>query len=145
MDGLDTLFIMGLKDEYEQGRSFVANELNMEDIDSEISVFEMNIRFVGGLLSCYAFTKDSIFLTKAEQMAQKLLIAFETPTGIPNAIVNPKQSMTFDNQRNCNYHSSVSFHFRIFQKLHVGFFWKFDLGRVRVSARGVRLLVRSDR
>jgi mannosyl-oligosaccharide alpha-1,2-mannosidase len=92
VDGLDTLFIMGLHDEYEQGRRYVANELNLADIDSEISIFEMNIRFVGGLLSCYALTKDPIYLTKAEELAQNMLIAFDTPTGIPNAIVNPKQS-----------------------------------------------------
>lgn len=91
VDSLDTLYIMGLKDEFEKAVSYVRNELDLNNIDSEVSVFEMNIRFVGGLLSCYAFTKDPLFLDKAEQFAKHLLIAFDTPTGIPHALINPQQ------------------------------------------------------
>lgn len=56
----------------------------------DISVFETNIRFVGGLLSCYALTGDPIFKDKAVYVADKLLPAFQTPTGIPLALVNLK-------------------------------------------------------
>lgn len=31
----------------------------------DLSVFETNIRFIGGLLSTYALTSDPVFLTKA--------------------------------------------------------------------------------
>ena len=55
---------------------------------SELSVFETNIRFVGGLLSCFALTGDPMFRDKAVHIAEKLLPAFNTPTGIPNALVN---------------------------------------------------------
>nr|XP_022909489.1 mannosyl-oligosaccharide alpha-1,2-mannosidase IA-like [Onthophagus taurus] len=55
---------------------------------SDVSVFEVNIRFVGGLLACYALTGDPIFKMKAQQIADKLLPAFDTPTGIPHALVN---------------------------------------------------------
>ncbi len=54
----------------------------------ELSVFETNIRFVGGLLACYGLTGDVMFRDKANHVASLLLPAFNTPTGIPNAIVN---------------------------------------------------------
>lgn len=57
---------------------------------SDVSVFEVNIRFVGGLLACYALTGDVLFRDKAQEIADKLLPAFQTPTGIPNALVNFK-------------------------------------------------------
>lgn len=56
--------------------------------NAELSVFETNIRFVGGFLTMYALTGDSLYKEKAQLVADKLLPAFETPTGIPNALVN---------------------------------------------------------
>lgn len=60
----------------------------------DLSVFEVNIRFVGGLLSCYALTGDTLFRDKAEHIAEKLLPAFQTPTGIPYALVNFKTGVS---------------------------------------------------
>lgn len=54
----------------------------------ELSVFETNIRFVGGLLTMYALTGDQMYKEKARDVADKLLPAFETPTGIPRAVIN---------------------------------------------------------
>lgn len=54
----------------------------------DLSVFETNIRFVGGLLTCFALTGDIMFRDKAEHTGQKLLPAFQTQTGIPNALIN---------------------------------------------------------
>lgn len=61
---------------------------------SDVSVFEVNIRFIGGLLSCYALTGDVLFRDKAQQIADKLLPAFDTPTGIPHALVNFKTGVS---------------------------------------------------
>lgn len=58
-------------------------------------MFETNIRYVGGLLSCYAFTGDPMFKEKAQYVADKLLPAFQTPTGIPNALVNLKTGVSY--------------------------------------------------
>lgn len=55
---------------------------------AELSVFETNIRFVGGFLTMYAITGDTMYKDKAQEVADKLLPAFQTPTGIPNALVN---------------------------------------------------------
>ncbi|KAJ0178934.1 hypothetical protein K1T71_005709 [Dendrolimus kikuchii] len=89
VDGLDTLYLMGLHDEFREGRDWVAEHLHINEIDSELSVFETTIRFVGGLLSCYALTGDTIFKDKAAEVADALLPAFETPTGLPYALINP--------------------------------------------------------
>lgn len=59
----------------------------------DLSVFETNIRFVGGMLSCYAFTGDTLFRDKAQYVADKLLPAFQTPTGIPYALVNVRSGV----------------------------------------------------
>ena len=54
----------------------------------DVSVFEVNIRFVGGLLSCFALTGDPMFREKALLVAEKLLPAFNTSKGIPLGVVN---------------------------------------------------------
>jgi mannosyl-oligosaccharide alpha-1,2-mannosidase len=46
-----------------------------------VSVFETNIRYVGGLLTAYSFTGDEIFKEKAAHIADRLLPAFNTPSG----------------------------------------------------------------
>ncbi|XP_057670068.1 mannosyl-oligosaccharide alpha-1,2-mannosidase IA isoform X2 [Diorhabda carinulata] len=90
LDGLDTLYIMGMEEEFKQARDWIANELDVEQVVSDVSVFEVNIRFVGGMLACFALTGDTVFRDKAQQIADKLLPAFNTPTGIPSALVNFK-------------------------------------------------------
>lgn len=94
VDGIDTLYIMGLKDEYLAARTWIENNLDFNKYDLELSVFETNIRYVGGLLSIYALTKDQMFLNKAVQIADKLLPAFDTPSGVPNSNVNLRTSFS---------------------------------------------------
>lgn len=36
----------------------------------------------------YAFTGDVLYKNKAQEVVDKLLPAFQTPTGIPRAIIN---------------------------------------------------------
>lgn len=87
VDGLDTLYIMGLHDEFKQGRDWIAENLDF-DINSEISLFETNIRFMGSLLACYALTGDVMFRDKAAQLGERMLPAFQTETGIPHSVIN---------------------------------------------------------
>ncbi|KAL4708310.1 hypothetical protein ACJJTC_007716 [Scirpophaga incertulas] len=94
VDGLDTLYLMGLHDEFREGRDWVAQYMHIGDIDSDLSVFETTIRFVGGLLSCYALTGDTVFRDKAAEVADALLPAFETPTGLPYALINPSTKVS---------------------------------------------------
>ena len=88
IDSLDTLFIMGFHKEFKKGRDWVAKHLDLEEMAGDISVFETNIRYLGGLLSTFALTGEEMFKLKAVQIADKLLPAFNTPTGIPYGLVN---------------------------------------------------------
>ncbi|CAI4229900.1 unnamed protein product [Auanema sp. JU1783] len=89
IDAIDTLYIMGFKEEYQEARKWIEMNLDFKRIaKGDISVFETNIRFVGGLLAIYALTNDKMFLKKAEDIATILLPAFDTPTGIPLALIN---------------------------------------------------------
>jgi mannosyl-oligosaccharide alpha-1,2-mannosidase len=88
VDAIDTLYLMGLKDEYLAARTWIELNLDFNKFDADLSVFETNIRYVGGLLSIYALTLDKMFLNKAVQIADKLLPAFDTPSGVPYSNVN---------------------------------------------------------
>ncbi|TMW63372.1 hypothetical protein Poli38472_002313 [Pythium oligandrum] len=80
IDSLDTLYIMDMMEEFNEGREFVATSVSFEHM-GEISVFETIIRNVGGLLSAYDLSKDQLFLTKAVELAQRLLPAIHESTG----------------------------------------------------------------
>jgi len=90
VDSLDTLYIMGMMDEYEHAKDFVVTNLTFSNVDASISIFETNIRFVGGFLAAYALTQDDIYRQRATEIATLLLPAFDTPTGIPYSYFNIK-------------------------------------------------------
>ncbi|KAJ1935905.1 hypothetical protein FBU59_005233, partial [Linderina macrospora] len=88
VDALDTLWVMGLKDEFWEARNFVA-KLNFRDGHGQLAkVFETNIRYVGGFLSAYELSGDKIFLEKAVELTDILLPAFNTPLGLPWQMIN---------------------------------------------------------
>lgn len=49
---------------------------------------------MGGFLAMYALTGDPMYKEKAQYVADKLLPAFQTPTGIPMALVNLKNGVS---------------------------------------------------
>lgn len=87
VDSLDTLYIMGLKDEFQKARDWVAESLDF-DKDYDASVFETTIRVVGGLLSAYDLSGDKVFLDKAKDITDRLLPAWDTTSGIPYNRIN---------------------------------------------------------
>ncbi|KAJ4718777.1 alpha-1,2-Mannosidase [Melia azedarach] len=87
VDSLDTLYIMGLDEQFQRAREWVANSLDFNK-DYDASVFETTIRVVGGLLSAYDLSGDKVFLEKAKDIADRLLPAWDTPTGIPYNVIN---------------------------------------------------------
>ncbi|CAN1139590.1 Mannosyl-oligosaccharide 1,2-alpha-mannosidase MNS1 [Linum perenne] len=87
IDALDTLYIMGLDEQFQRAREWVANSLDFNK-DYDASVFETTIRVVGGLLSAYDLSGDKLFIEKAKDIADRLLPAWDTPTGIPYNIIN---------------------------------------------------------
>lgn len=92
VDALDTLYIMGLTKEFKVAQGWVES-FNMNS-KTDLSVFEINIRFVGGFLSAYLLSAEKIFLRKATEIADVLLPAFDTPTGIPYSLLNPMTGKT---------------------------------------------------
>ncbi|KAL1923954.1 uncharacterized protein VTP21DRAFT_6989 [Calcarisporiella thermophila] len=87
IDALDTMLLMGLRTEYEQCRNWIAKSLTF-DQNGSVNVFETTIRVLGGLLSAFHLSGgDSLYLKRAQELGDKLLAAFDTPSGIPWANV----------------------------------------------------------
>ncbi|KAL7391188.1 hypothetical protein ABVT39_005664 [Epinephelus coioides] len=87
IDALDTMWILGLKEEFEEARTWVATELTFNK-NVDVNLFESTIRILGGLLSTYHLTGDTLFLDKAKDIGSRLMPAFNTPSKIPYSDVN---------------------------------------------------------
>jgi mannosidase alpha-like ER degradation enhancer 2 len=87
VDALDTLTLMKLDTEADKARALIATELSF-DRDIYVKNFEITIRLLGGLLSGYQLTDDKRLLTLAEDLGNRLLPAFNSPTGLPYVYVN---------------------------------------------------------
>ncbi|KAG6005629.1 hypothetical protein E4U21_007817 [Claviceps maximensis] len=83
VDALDSLWIMGLKDDFYQAVEQVA-KINWSKHDgSTINVFEVTIRYLGGLLSAYDLSQERVLLSKAIELGDALYMAFDTPNRLP--------------------------------------------------------------
>lgn len=87
VEALDTLWVMGLDSRFEDGVRWIKENLDFA-VDGEVSVFETSIRLVGGLLSAHHACGDPVLLAKARDLADRLLPAFDTPTGMPFRFIN---------------------------------------------------------
>ncbi|RKP07508.1 class I Alpha1,2-mannosidase, partial [Thamnocephalis sphaerospora] len=92
-DSLDTLWLAGLKTEYQDGVRFLAQSVDF-DVDAPVSVFETTIRVLGGLLSAHALSGDKVLLEKARLLGDRLLPAFNTASGLPATFVNLARGTT---------------------------------------------------
>lgn len=93
VDALDTMILMGLTDEADKTRELIATKLSF-DQDIEVKNFEVTIRLLGGLLSSYQLTGDKRLLDLAENLGNRLLPVFNSPTGMPYRYVNLKTGKT---------------------------------------------------
>jgi Glycosyl hydrolase family 47 len=89
VDALDTMIIMGLDGEANVTREYIIANLSF-DKDIYVQNFEITIRLLGGLLSSYQMTGDKRLLQLAENLGDRLLPVFESPTGLPYRYVNLK-------------------------------------------------------
>ncbi|XP_074108953.1 ER degradation-enhancing alpha-mannosidase-like protein 2 [Cotesia typhae] len=101
IDALDTLAVIGNFSEFWRIANIISTRNNFE-ANINVSVFETNIRVVGGLLSAHLLIKkagmplppgwpcNGPLLRLAEDMAKRLIVAFDTPTGMPYGTVNLK-------------------------------------------------------
>jgi predicted alpha-1,2-mannosidase len=87
VDSLDTLILMGLKEDADKDRELIATRLSF-DQDIYVKNFEITIRLLGGLLSGYQMTGDRRLLDLADDLGRRLLPVFDSPTGLPYVEVN---------------------------------------------------------
>ncbi|PNS21306.1 Mannosyl-oligosaccharide 1,2-alpha-mannosidase IC [Sphaceloma murrayae] len=85
VDSLDTLWIMGMKQEFEEAVARVG-KIDFTVCEREdIPLFETTIRYLGGLLSAYDISgaKHKVLLDKAVELGEVLMGAFDTPNRMP--------------------------------------------------------------
>ncbi len=97
IESLDTLFLMELDGELNAALSWINGNLDVNR-NASVHVFETIIRLVGGLLSGFHATGSSMLLAKARDLADRLLPAFNSPTGIPFRFVNLQTGAVSGNQ-----------------------------------------------
>ncbi|KAK9487862.1 glycoside hydrolase [Lipomyces starkeyi] len=92
VDALDSLQIMGLSSELEDAKKFVASIDFTKSNMHNIPVFETVIRYLGGLISAYDLSngREPVFLSKAVELADLLVGAFDTPNGMPVLFYDPQ-------------------------------------------------------
>ncbi|KAI8927899.1 glycoside hydrolase [Entophlyctis helioformis] len=90
VDALDTAWILGDRSIFNEARDWVASHLDLAQ-SCDCNVFEVTIRVLGGLLSAHHLSGDKVLLDKAVDLADRLMVAFDSPTGIPYASVNLKE------------------------------------------------------
>lgn len=99
VDALDTMILMGLNEEATTTRRYIVENLSF-DKDIFVQNFEITIRLLGGLLSSYQLTGDKRLLALAEDLGNRLLPVFDSPTGLPYRYVNLKTGKVRDPRTN---------------------------------------------
>lgn len=108
VDALDTMIIMNLTSQVRHARQWISTSLRY-DQNHDVSTFETTIRMLGGLLSAHHLSRqyptlaplaeddvgaagEDLYIEKATDLAERLLGAFDSPSGIPYASVNLNKS-----------------------------------------------------
>ncbi|KAI0012892.1 glycoside hydrolase family 47 protein [Xylariaceae sp. FL0662B] len=104
VDALDTMILMNLTSRVTHAREWISSSLTY-DQDQDVSTFETTIRMLGGLLSAHYLSTEfpdmaplaeddpgtpgeDLYLEKAKDLADRLVTAFDSPSGVPYASVN---------------------------------------------------------
>ncbi|KOS16721.1 Mannosyl-oligosaccharide 1 [Escovopsis weberi] len=110
IDSLDTMMLMNLTSQLRHAREWLSTSLTWEQ-DQDVNTFETTIRMLGGLLSAHYLSTEfpdlaplpeeeeeddgvpgtggeDLYLEKARDLADRLMSAFDSDSGIPYASVN---------------------------------------------------------
>ena len=106
LDTLDTLALMGNASEFERAVTWCVENISF-DTNETVSLFETTIRALGGLLSAHLLAADRTLglmsapydargglLTLAVDLAERLMPALNTTSGIPFGSVNLKYGVS---------------------------------------------------
>jgi mannosyl-oligosaccharide alpha-1,2-mannosidase len=85
VDALDTLWIMDMREEFDEAAKAVDKIDFTTSPRPDIPLFETTIRYLGGLLAAYDISggKYDNLLQKAIELAEVLISAFDTPNRMP--------------------------------------------------------------
>ena len=83
VDSLDTLWIMEMRDDFNDAVAAV-DTIDFTHTDlGEVNVFETTIRYLGGFLAAFELSDDVRLLRKAVQVGEMVFKAFDTPSHMP--------------------------------------------------------------
>ncbi len=99
VDAFDTFYLLKMKHEADEAKDLIFKDLNFRK-DIEVQLFEVSIRFLGGLISSYELDGDIRFLNLAKDLGKRLLPAFKSPTGMPYRFINLQTGKTRDQLSN---------------------------------------------
>lgn len=90
VDTLDTLWLMGLEQEFEEALIEVEKIDFHSSLRKDLPLFETVIRYLGGLIAAYdvSWGQYPILLAKAEELAELIMGAFDTPNRMPITFYN---------------------------------------------------------
>jgi mannosyl-oligosaccharide alpha-1,2-mannosidase len=100
VDSLDTLWIMGMKNEFAEAvDAAVAIDFSPHD-DGEINMFEIIIRYLGGFIGAYDVSgcHDPRLLLKAMEVADMAYASFDTPKRMPVSRWSPRKAANGEEQ-----------------------------------------------
>ncbi|KAI0540862.1 glycoside hydrolase family 47 protein [Xylaria digitata] len=83
VDSLDTLWILGLRDEFDEAVDAVAKIDFGQSTSPRVNTFETNIRYLGGLIAAYDLSKRDVLLAKAIELGDLIYAAFNTENRMP--------------------------------------------------------------
>ncbi|KAK8139054.1 glycosyl hydrolase family 47 [Apiospora sp. TS-2023a] len=96
VDSLDSLWIMGLREEFNEAVDAVAGIDFGKSSSPRVNTFETNIRYLGGLLAAYDLSKREILLVKAKELGELLYGAFNTANRMPVDFIDFTRAKTGD-------------------------------------------------
>ncbi|KAI8159335.1 hypothetical protein K4K49_002700 [Colletotrichum sp. SAR 10_70] len=88
VDSLDTLWIMGFKEEFYAAAEVAVQMDWAKTAEKSANMFETTIRHLGGLLSAYDLSGEIALLEKAKELGDMLYMGFDTPNRIPGFWLN---------------------------------------------------------
>ncbi|OBR12779.1 alpha-1,2-Mannosidase [Colletotrichum higginsianum IMI 349063] len=94
VDSLDTLWIMGLRAEFDEAVAAVASIDFGASSSERVNTFETNIRYLGGLMAAYDLSRRPVLLAKAVELGDMLYGAFNTEHRMPVDFINFNDAKT---------------------------------------------------
>lgn len=83
VDSLDTLWMMGMREEFYEAVAAVATIDFGMSTASRVNTFETCIRYLGGLIAAYDLSRHEVLLQKAVEVGDLLYAGFNTENGMP--------------------------------------------------------------